>query len=66
MCYFYFFTFYSFVTLVFLNLFIAIILNGYFETKEQETQIVNGELLGVFRQAWCKFDPDATGFMAVG
>ncbi len=30
----YFFTFVTFVSLVFLNLFVAIILNGYFETRE--------------------------------
>jgi len=61
----YFFTYLVIVTLIFLNLFVAIILNGYFDTRDQESHSLNGEVLGVFKESWSKFDPDATGYIGV-
>lgn len=40
------------ITLIFLNLFIAIILNGYFDTRDQEGQVLNAELMAKFKDAW--------------
>jgi hypothetical protein len=33
------------ISLVFLNLFIAIILNGYFDTQDQDKQELNSDLM---------------------
>jgi hypothetical protein len=46
--YIYFFSYITLVSLVFLNLFVAIILDGYFRTKDQEGHELNGIILGVF------------------
>jgi hypothetical protein len=51
------------ITLVFLNLFIAIILNGYFETRDQEGQALSSDLMTSFKDGWAKFDQDATGII---
>ena len=40
------------LTLIFLNLFIAIILNGYFETLEQERQYLKPDVLTLFKETW--------------
>jgi hypothetical protein len=53
------------VNFVFLNLFVAIILNGYFETTDKESQAMNSDMLGIFKDAWSAFDPDATGFIKI-
>ena len=51
------------ITLVFLNLFIAIILNGYFDTRDQEGQRLSNDMMQDFKDGWAKFDPDATGII---
>lgn len=51
------------IPMIFLNLFIAIILNGYFEVTEREKQIFNTTLMEKYRDSWSRFDPDATGFI---
>jgi hypothetical protein len=61
----FFFSYLILITLVFLNLFIAIILNGYFETCDQEASNLNKDLLGQFADAWSRLDPDATGFIKI-
>lgn len=53
------------VSMIFLNLFIAIILNGYFQTTEREKQVINSNLLENYRDAWAVFDPDATGYIHI-
>jgi len=53
------------LTLVFLNLFIAIILNGYFESVDKSQQYVDQDLIEVFKDSWSKFDPTATGFIPI-
>jgi hypothetical protein len=63
--YIYFFSYITLVSLVFLNLFVAIILDGYFRTKDQEGHELNGIILGVFQDHWARFDPDATGYIKV-
>ena len=54
------------VSQVFLNIFIAIILQGYFQAMEQEKQTINKAVLEQYRDAWSKHDPYATGFIQVG
>jgi len=59
----YFFTYLILITLVFLNLFVAIILNGYFETRDQQSAELNADIFEGFKDAWSKFDHDATGLI---
>ena len=51
------------VSLVFLKLFIAIILDGYDKTQIQDTRLFNNEMKDRFREVWAEFDPDATTFI---
>jgi hypothetical protein len=53
----------AFVNTIFLNLFIAIILTGYFEARAQESQDLNETKLKSFSVAWSEFDPNALGFI---
>ena len=46
---------------MFLNLFVAEIFDGYFETLDQEAQYFSKDLVGIFKDSWSLFDPDATG-----
>ena len=62
----YFFAYILIVGLVFLNIFIAIILQGYFQTMEQEKQTINKTALEQYRDAWSKHDPYATGYIQIG
>jgi hypothetical protein len=52
------------LTLLSLNLFIAVILNGYFETLDQHAQFLNPDMMQIYRESWSKHDPDAKGFMS--
>lgn len=61
----YFISYLIFITLIFLNLFVAIILNGYFETKNEDSHMLNKEVLETFKETWSKFDPDATGHIKI-
>jgi len=53
------------ITLIFLNLFVAIILNGYFDTRNEDSHMLNQDVLEMFRETWSHFDPDATGFIKI-
>jgi len=48
-----------------LNLFVAIILDGYSETQNQESRIFNNDCLAHFIEVWSEFDPEATGFIKI-
>ena len=61
----YFYFYILLVSLIFLNIFIAIILQGYFQTQEMEQQELNSAILENFRDAWSKFDPDASKFIDI-
>lgn len=51
------------VVLVFLNLFVAIILEGFEETYQKDKKLFNQETTEYFRDVWSRFDPNATGFI---
>ena len=51
------------VSLVFLNLFIAIILEGFEDTLNNEEKLFNQETTDYFREKWAKYDPYATCYM---
>ena len=53
------------VAFIFLNLFVAIILDGYYKA-EQNAKTLNFELsIELFQQTWKKYDTEATGFIKV-
>ena len=51
------------VSLVFLNLFVAIILEGFEDTYQKDKKLFNHETTEYFRDAWSRFDPNATCFI---
>lgn len=51
------------VSLVFLKLFIAIILEGYKEVQSQDTRLFNSDMNQHFRGVWSEFDPEATNYI---
>ena len=53
------------ISMIFLNLFIAIILQGYDETRERNEKMFNSEVRDQFRDIWSRYDQDATGFIKV-
>jgi hypothetical protein len=46
------------VSLVFINLFIAIILQGFEQISERESMAFNLEDIEKFRIIWARYDPD--------
>ncbi|CDW82905.1 voltage-gated ion channel superfamily [Stylonychia lemnae] len=54
-----------FVNLIFLNLFIAIILQGFDDTQSKESRMFNQETLDKFRDVWSQYDPEATTFIPI-
>lgn len=57
--------FHLMVTVIFLNLFIAVILNGFSNSNEEESFQVFKVHIEKFKKIWCTFDPQATGFVNV-
>jgi hypothetical protein len=53
------------VSIIFLNLFVAVILNGFTNSNEEEGIEVFKTLISQFRTIWQKYDPKATGFIDV-
>jgi hypothetical protein len=53
------------IAIVFMNLFIAIILDGYFDAVDQDAQVLTPELSNSYLEAWSKFDPDALGLIPI-
>ena len=49
------------VSLVFLNLFIAIILEGFAASATESKIRVGDDCIDAFNKAWCKYDPLAEG-----
>jgi hypothetical protein len=50
----------------FLNLFIAVILDGYFQTVIDEEKVFNSLELENYQTKWSNFDNEATGFIDIG
>jgi hypothetical protein len=53
------------VQIIFLNLFMAIILNGYFKARDEASSELNENAFSSFQNAWAQHDPDGTGFIKV-
>lgn len=48
-----------------MNLFVAVIIDGFSNTLERDNKWVDYELIEDFRDKWSKFDPFASGFIKV-
>lgn len=53
------------VEMIFLNLFIAIILQGFDDTNKQENSVLNNDIAEHFTEIWAKFDPKGTSTIPV-
>lgn len=53
------------VQLIFLNLFIAVILQGFEQSDNLESGMLTGADLENFREAWAKFDPKASEIIKI-
>ena len=53
------------VSQIFLNLFIAIILDGFDDSKHQSEVRITDEMVSKFQKIWADFDPEATGYIEV-
>lgn len=58
-------TFVMLVSLVFINLFVAIILEGFDETIVENKQVFNLQSHEKIRNAWSPYDPFASGFIRI-
>jgi len=63
--YMYFVLFQLIVSIIFLNLFVAVILNGFTNSNEEEGFEVFKKNLASFKQVWKRYDPDASGFIKI-
>lgn len=61
--YFYFICFHLLVTTIFLNLFIAVILNGFINSNEEESFEIIKDHIEKFKKNWERYDHEATGFI---
>lgn len=59
----YFISFTLLITFVFLNLFIAVILEGFSETGDDDVAKLSSAHLEQYAQCWSRFDPEASGYM---
>lgn len=53
------------VSIIFLNLFVAVILNGFTSSNEEEGISKFKEKIEKVKMIWQEFDPEATGFISV-
>ena len=61
----YYYSFFLVVKLVFLNLFIAVILDGFQVVTVQESRTLNSDLLELMREKWSEFDPAASSYIKI-
>lgn len=61
----YFMLFNLMVTVIFLNLFVAVILNGFSNSNEEESFQIFKVQIEKFKKIWQEYDPKATGFVEV-
>lgn len=63
--YLYFVLFTLIVSIIFLNLFVAVILNGFTSSNEEEGISKFKEKIDKVKKVWQEYDPEATGFIYV-
>lgn len=53
------------VSLIFLNLFVAVVLQGFQDTVQKSSKWIDFELIEDYRDCWSLFDPYARGYIQV-
>ena len=61
----FFLSYMMFVSQIFLNLFIAIILDGFDDSKQEQSLRINDDMLRKFQRSWADFDPEGAGFILI-
>lgn len=61
----YFLFFELILPIIFLNLFVAVILQGFTTSSEEETLNVYKNQTEQFKKIWLKYDPEGTGYVNV-
>jgi len=61
----FFITFMVMVSITFMNMFIAIILEGFDDYHEEESHRISQETITEFTKTWQEFDPLATGYIKI-
>jgi Ca2+-binding EF-hand superfamily protein len=51
------------VQCILLNLFIAVVLQGFSESNEDENLFIKKDQIEIFQNEWKKFDPNGTGYI---
>ncbi|KAF4133455.1 Voltage-dependent L-type calcium channel domain-containing protein [Phytophthora infestans] len=59
----YLYSFTLLVTFILLNIFIAVILEGFAKEKDRQDGVLLPQHYETFVKKWCQFDPEATGFL---
>ncbi|CDW83245.1 voltage-gated ion channel superfamily [Stylonychia lemnae] len=61
----YFLSFQIIVTIIFLNLFVAVILQGFSTSTDEEVLEVYKKQIEAFKKVWVKYDPNGTGYIKI-
>ena len=61
--YFFFTSFLLIVMLIFLNLFIAIILQVFADVSQKEDMFLNEQAVDMYREKWSELDPNVLGLV---
>ena len=61
----YFLAFQIIVSIIFLNLFIAVILQGFSTSNDEEVLELYRKQINAFKKIWLKYDPEGTGYIKV-
>lgn len=61
--YIYFVSFIILMRLIMINLFLAMTIEGYFETQIEEEAVINSYQLKEFLVKWSEYDPEGTGYI---
>jgi len=51
------------VTLILINLFLAIVVGGYIESKKENEAVIPPGQMDEFLDKWAEYDPQGTGFV---
>lgn len=59
----YFITYVVTVTLILMNLFLAVVVGGYHESKKENEAVISPVQMDEFLDKWAEYDPQGTGFL---
>ena len=59
----YFISYVYIVTLILVNLFLAIVVGGYIESKKENEAVITPGQMDEFLDKWAEYDPQGTGFV---